>query len=111
MPQGSVLGPILFILYTTPLGNIIRRHNLDFHFYADDTQLYLAFKPKSAESRASTVQRIEVCIEEIRLWMRDNLLKLNDDKTEVLAISLRPTETGEVIVSIGDHAIRTDMDD
>ena len=61
VPQGSVLGPILFILYTTPLGNIIRYHNLDYHLYADDTQLYLAFKPKSTESRSQCVQRIEAC--------------------------------------------------
>ena len=86
VPQGSVLGPILYVLYTAPVADIIRRHGLCFHLYADDTQLYLAFEQTTADQQVS-LSCIESCVKEIDSWMLCNKLKLNGDKTELLVLS------------------------
>ena len=87
VPQGSVLGPILFTLYTSPLGDIARKYGLRFHLYADDTQLYITFRPADPASLKCSLTTIRQCIDEIRTWMWENLLKLNGDKTEILIIT------------------------
>ena len=78
VPQGSILGPMLFSLYMLPLGDIIRKHKISFHLYADDSQLYLPLKSRDS------IQSLLVCLEDIRNWMANNFLQLNGDKTEVI---------------------------
>ena len=87
--------------------SVIRRHGLTFHLYADDTQLYLAFKPSEPSSIVNNISRLEKCVDDIRSWMKLNLLKLNDDKTELLVITSRPSTSQSLHISIkvGDQDI------
>ena len=81
VPQGSVLGSLLYLLYTSPLGDIIRKHGIDFHQYADDTQLYTAFSFENDVKLSVAIDSIERCLVEIFNWMAVNKLKFNTDKT------------------------------
>ena len=74
-----MLGPQWFTVYTSPVRDIILKYNLNYHVYADDTQLYITFK-SSQEPANSCITTLDKCIQEIRSWMRQNFLKLNDEK-------------------------------
>ena len=83
VPQGSVLGPILYLLYTAPLAEIIRSHGLDYDFCANYTQLYISFKDFDVHVAKL---RVANCVANICHWMDVNELKLNHDKTEIMLI-------------------------
>ena len=88
VPQGSCLGPLLFIIFASNLFKVIDDELPAAHCYADDTQLYISFKP-SAASQDHAVNAMERCIDRIRSWMIHNRLLINDDKSEFILIGTR----------------------
>ena len=72
VPQGSVLGPKLFNIYSLPLGDIVRRHNFEYQIYADENTIYLSFKDCELKD---TLDRLQDLLNDISAWMVTNMLK------------------------------------
>ena len=83
VPHGSVHGPLLFTLYTTPLSSLISGHAIPHHLYADDGQMYVSF---SSGDSAAALNGLQSCVASVQSWMSTNKLKLNPYKTEFLLI-------------------------
>ena len=77
MPQGSVLGPLLFTVYTSSLVNVLVAHGVDYHFYADDSQLYIQI-----DNIPGAKERLTFFMSDIKIWMARRRLKLNEGKTD-----------------------------
>ena len=105
VPQGSVLGPILFSFYTEPLADILTEKKCDYHKFADDTQIATAATTSNFEELQ---KRLENCLDAIRVWMQSNKLKLNESKTEAMTMGTKhkcqmaQTKAASIDVGVND---------
>jgi len=78
--HGSVIGPLVFTMYTRSFGIIALRYGVKYHLYTDDTQVYISLDPDNELNVSSSLMNLEHCIADIRLWKTQNILKLNYKK-------------------------------
>ena len=102
VPQGGVLSALLFIAYVAPVGDVISGYGMEYHQYADDTQLFIAVRASTIQSDLSV---IEVCSTIVQQWFAINELLLNPDKSEAIffgtSAQLKSTAAVDTIIVAG----------
>ena len=97
---------LLYLLYTSPLADILKHHNMCYHLYADDIQMYVSFATNDDNSLYSSITQIENCLSDINLWMTANKLKLNKSKTDLIYLYSRHNlQTSLPSIQFGNDSI------
>ena len=104
VPQGSVLGARLYSMYAYPMSTIIVKHNLQYHSYAGDTQIYRQCD-NTDDAIKETINRLENCIADVSAWMKKNSLKINEDKTEFIMFQRNKELIRSYSLQVGDNSI------
>ena len=106
VPQGSILGPFFYDLYTYEIEQIVQQHGMMVHIYADDIQIYLCFKP---ELQSISQDKVQDCIKDLKFWMKNSFLKLNPDKTQIKLFTPRGklVDSNEFALSDGNSTIES----
>ena len=98
VPQGSVTGPLCFVYYTYVVDRILRHHNVKYHIYANDIQVYLTPDPSIPGDVQCALFKLSRCVADIQHWMVENKLKLNQDKTEFF-VAASPHNLKKLVIS------------
>ena len=89
VPHGPVLGPMLITMYIKPLSAIIDSHSIIHHSFSDDSQLQMYAPPGRISELLHSMQS---CICDVKAWATANMLRLNDNKTELMLVTSKRTK-------------------
>ena len=102
VPQGSILGPLFYILYVKNVEQILQQNGVEASLYADDVQLYVKFKPELINN---AVEIVEKCVKEIKTWMNSCFLKLNPEKTMMKLFTPPKTTLSTFHLNVGSNKL------
>ena len=111
VPQGSCSGPLLFVMYTSTLFKVIERHLPEAYCYADDTQLYVSFKPGEVNAQDEAIRAMEDCIKDIRSWLIESRHQLSKQSSSVLHVGdhlINPSVSVRNLGSVFDNSLSMD---